>query len=173
MTVVVGLVEDDRVVLGCDSCVSYEGMAHVHNGPKWRTIGSDAAVAYSGNVMVWQTLESSLKEFSRTKRMSPEARIRQAVVEPLRRGLIKAGDDDDSPDLLVVLPRGFEDRLWKVHGWVVIPAELGIAAIGCGGPVAHGAIEHATGTAEERVLKSLKSASRALGVRPPYHVASF
>jgi len=173
MTVVVGLVDDERVVLGCDSCVTYEGVAHTHHGPKWRAVGTDAAVAYSGNVMVWQTLESCIKNFSRQKRLSAETRIRQAVIDPLRKALAKIGEDEDTPDLLVVLPPGFGDRLWLVHGWVVIPAELGIATIGSGGAVAHGAVEHATGTAEERVFKSLKSASRVLGVRPPYHVAVF
>jgi hypothetical protein len=173
MTVVVGLVDGERVVLGCDSCVTYDGVAHTHHGPKWRAVGTDAAVAYSGNVMVWQTLEFCIRKFSRQKRLSAEARIRHAVIDPLRRALTKIGEDGDLPDLLVVLPPGFGDRLWLVHGWVVIPAESGIATIGGGGAVAHGALEHATGTPEERVVKSLKSASRVLGVRPPYHVAVF
>lgn len=173
MTVVVGLVDGEQVVLGCDSCVTYDGVAHTHHGPKWRSVGSDAVVAYSGNVMVWQTLESCIKKFSLQKRMSAETRIRQAVIDPLRKALAKIDEDEDTPDLLVILPPGFGDRLWLVHGWVVIPAEFGIATIGSGGAVAHGALEHATGTPEERVLKSLKSASRVLGVRPPYHVSVF
>jgi 20S proteasome alpha/beta subunit len=175
MTVVVGLVDGDRVVMGCDSCITHNGLAHTHNGPKWRIVGDDAAVAYSGNVMVWQILETCLKPFNRRKSMSAESRITQSVVDPLRKAMTKAGEDpdDDPPDLLVVLPRGMGDRLWRVHAWVVIPSEEGVATIGSGGSVAHGAIEHATGTPEERVLKSLKSASRVLGVRPPYHVVSF
>lgn len=174
MTAVVGLVDGEKVVLGCDSCISYEGVAHTHNGPKWRTIGAHGAVAYSGNVMVWQTLETCIQQFSIQKRLSAETRIRRAVIEPLRKALARFGEDEnDAPDLLVILPPGFGDRLWRVHGWVVIPSESGIATIGSGGAVAHGALEHATGTAEERVIKSLKSASRVLGVRPPYHVAVF
>jgi len=173
MTVVVGLVDGDQVVLGCDSCITYNGVAHTHHGPKWRSASADSAVAYSGNVMVWQALESCIKKFSPQKRMSVETRIRHAVIDPLRERLSQIGEDEDTPDLLVILPPGFGDRLWLVHGWVVIPAESGIAAIGNGGAVAHGALEHATGTPKERVLKSLTSASRVLGVRPPYHVAVF
>jgi len=178
MTCIVALEDGPSVVVGCDAFIGGESDRDLIDRPKWWRIGR-ALVAFAGSFNVAQLAESA-----RVRTPSRGTRPRAFALYLAREWRkVCAEVTREEPSLLVAIG----GEAWVIQGdWSVVRSSHGYASIGCGAPVALGALAALTapaatanapaphiGTddAEARVRRALEASARHTAqVSAPFHV---
>ncbi len=173
MTCIVGLVDKKNVYIGGDSAaISVDDLTcNIREDEKVFKKG-EFAFGFSSSFRMGQILKTRFKPPSKPAKMDDFTYMVTLFVDALRKCFEASGytdfEEDDSEFLV-----GYNGRLYEVLAdFQIGMSKEGYASLGCGAPIAHGAL-HATKdkSAEERIKLALEAATHhSMGVRPPFKI---
>lgn len=174
MTAVVGLVEGGKVWMGADSATTWDNTRiQVTSNPKVFRVGP-FLVGSSGSGRTQRILRHGWTPPKRGK-LPLERYVATTVVDSIRKALSDGGvaeKKDNVEDAAGDVLLGYRGHLFRMDSdYNVDEARAPYDAVGCGAPVALGAMYALKAPAKQRILTALRAAQEFnWGVRGPFVV---
>ncbi len=174
MTCISGLVDGTRVLIGGDSLGSAGWDSERRADPKVFKRGG-ILFGYTSSYRMGQLLRFKLTIPEQPRKMDDYEYLCTLFIDAVRdclknNGFALVKDSKESFGQFLI---GYKEKLYRIDDDLQVGIPLsGYTAVGCGAGYAIGSLATSTGTAEQRIIKSLEVAEEfSNGVRGPFHIA--